>query len=188
MKNIILIITILCFSQIILQAQGQFKLKEINTSWFPPVQFGSSPSEKTEFNGRIFFAAQSTAVGKTLWSTDGSRAGTQLYSGATINPSNLTVINNYLYFSAEDAGGDRELYRTDGILAPTKIEVNTSGSTSPSQMSFDQGRVYFRGVTNSNGTQVCSFPENNPSLIVSHNPTSGAVSYTHLTLPTILLV
>ena len=182
MKKIIFIISALCLSQSILQAQGQFKLKEINTAWFPAVGFGSTPAEKTEFNGRIYFSAQESAIGRTLWSTDGSTAGTKKYSATHINPTELTAINNYLYFSAEDASGDRELYRTDGVTSPIKIEVNTSGNTNPAFVSYDQGRIYFRGVTTSNGTQVCSFPENNPSSIALHLPASGGTPFNAYTI------
>ena len=69
------------------------------------------------------------------------------------------------------------MYRTDGVTPPVKIELNTGGSTAPKHMAFDQGRIYFRGVTPSNGTQVCSFVETNPSVIDIHLATTGGTSY-----------
>jgi len=175
----IITITLLCslFSVTASFCQGQFLLKEINTSWFPPVQYGSSPEGLIEFNGQIYFSAQSDASGRKLWQSDGTRAGTQEYSVNEFDPTDLIVLNNYLYFSAEDSGGDRELYRTDGISNPVKIELNTSASTSPKNMALDQGRVYFKGITPSNGIQVCSFDETNPAVIDIHLAASGGTDY-----------
>ena len=158
-----------------LTSQGQFLLKNINTSWYPAINFGSNPEELIVFNNLMFFTADDGATGRQLWVTDGTTIGTQVFSSTELNVAGLTILNNYLYFSAEDMSGDRELYRTTGVIgtSPLKIELNASGNTNPSKFGYDAGRIYFKGTTSAGTIHVCSFPENAPSNITAHVLTGG---------------
>jgi ELWxxDGT repeat protein len=65
----------------------------------------SSPSNLTAINGVTYFAADDGVVGKELWKTDGTTAGTLLikdiYAGTIgSNPNTFIEMNGIIYFQA----------------------------------------------------------------------------------------
>src|SRR5262249_22594237 len=84
---------------------------------------GSEPTELTNVNGVVFFAASRFEDGTELWKTDGTDAGTvqvkDIAPGpASSQPAQLTNINGMLFFIACDAAGC-ELWKSDGTTAGT---------------------------------------------------------------------
>ncbi len=93
------------------------------------------------FNGWIYFGAENATVGKELFRTDGTVAGTQVVvdlvpgSGSS-GARALGVSNNKLYFTA-DTGSGWGLYETDGatttfltLITPAASPPETLGATS----------------------------------------------------------
>ena len=80
---------------------------DINTQ--PNLQ-GSSPSNLVEFNGDVFFTAFHPTLGRELWMSDGTTAGTSrvrdiLQGAGNLNPADLTTFNGVLVFTADGASG-----------------------------------------------------------------------------------
>lgn len=107
-------------------ADGTYLLKDINPTASGPNN-GSFPSYFTEFDGKLYFAAQEPSLGKNLWVTDGTEAGTQLLKDFSTTdflagfPSDMVECNGSLLFIADggSANGGIELYRTNGTTAGT---------------------------------------------------------------------
>lgn len=86
----------------------------------------SNPTHLTEVDGQLFFSADDpTGLGRELWVSDGTAAGTTLVRdtrtgfdayGAPLSgdPQNLKEINGQLFFTALDNLNDRELWTSDG--------------------------------------------------------------------------
>ena len=82
--------------------------------------------EFAEFNGRLYFTAETNETGRELWVTDGTTEGTQLvedlrtgsgenYNGSTYpyssEPYFLTVVGDRLFFSANNGETGTELFK-----------------------------------------------------------------------------
>ena len=103
-----------------------------------------------EFNGRLYFTAQTVANGIEIWSTDGTVAGTTLLKDISPNQGsafqmnldpNFFVFENRLWFKANDGTHGIELWSTDGTTAGTTLftDLNTGYANDPSN--FDAFRV-----------------------------------------------
>jgi ELWxxDGT repeat protein len=69
--------------------------------------YGSTPDEFVEFDGRLAFAATDGVHGRELWSSDGTLAGTTLLADVNpgadgSNPSHLFAASGSLFFFAQD--------------------------------------------------------------------------------------
>lgn len=112
---------------------GTFKLKIPGVSLLNPRWF-------KEFNGKLYFTANSVGNGYEIWSTDGTIAGTSLLtninpgSGSAFNlnwdPSFL-VFNNKMFFKADNGVNGIELWSTDGTATGTSMlkDINVGGTT-----------------------------------------------------------
>lgn len=84
--------------------------------------------------GQIYFVANSTGLGATLWRTDGTTSGTNEIAPSTNYSitSSLVATNSTVYFAAEDGINGRELWRSDGTAAGTFMlkDVNPSSQDS----------------------------------------------------------
>ena len=92
-----------------------------------PINRGSNPTNLTNVNGTLFFAADSDGDDKqNLWKSDGTAEGTQLVTDATdtsdIEPilfDDFTNVNGTLYFSISSTVVGTELWQSDGTEAGT---------------------------------------------------------------------
>jgi ELWxxDGT repeat protein len=78
----------------------------------------------TPVNGKVFFTAARSPVGRELWVTDGTQAGTHLvkdiYPGAaSSSPVHLFNVGGTLYFFARDLHHGYELWKSDGTESGT---------------------------------------------------------------------
>jgi len=114
----------------------------------------SYPSNLTNVNGTLFFAAENGA-GRELWKSDGTDAGTTLVKDINpgvfwSSPSNLTNVNGTLFFSAYHG-----LWKSDGTAAGTAMVKDVD----PGNLTNVNGTLYFRagvmqglGLWKSDGT------------------------------------
>jgi ELWxxDGT repeat protein len=132
------------------------------------VNQGSNPSSMLWVNGTLYFNADDGVVGKELWKTDGTDAGTVLVRDIAqtgpngvfdvkqnSNPHNLTLVNGVIYFSANDGKEGFELWRTDGTTAGTQI---VQLSTDPSGVPGHPFAGINRNLTSSGDSTAGSYP------------------------------
>src|SRR5262249_4964471 len=100
----------------------------------PVSSLAMSPSDLTNVNGTLFFAADDGTHGSELWMRDGTAAGTTLVAdvnpgGASSYPSDLANVNGALFFAADDGTHGRELWTlVEDLPAPT---LGDAGFESP---------------------------------------------------------
>jgi ELWxxDGT repeat protein len=104
---------------------------------------GSSPGPGVLLrNGRLLFAAEDGHNGRELWSSDGTRTGTQMVrdinpgrsplppepdcddrpdTGLSSNPQDLVAFRQGVLFTADDGVHGREIWWTDGTRAGTRL-------------------------------------------------------------------
>jgi ELWxxDGT repeat protein len=93
----------------------------------------SDPDSLTEFNGKLYFAADDGESGKELFVSDGTEEGTKLvkdlfpgisesqYSKNSSYPSDFIEFKDKLYFTANDSENGGELFVTDGTAEGTEL-------------------------------------------------------------------
>jgi ELWxxDGT repeat protein len=142
-----------------------------------PGSGGSDPMEITAVGANIFFSAtapagnkrRSTFIGRELWKTDGTAAGTVLVKDiwpgfGSSAPSNLVAVNNLLFFNASMSSLGNELWRSDGTNAGTVLVKDlTPGSASSSfgHMRTHNGQLFFEAngqLWKSDGTTQGTVP------------------------------
>ena len=74
--------------------------------------YSSSPQDLTNVGGTLFFTAEDEAIGRELWTSDGTASGTVMVKDIdpdsfydypySSNPSSLTDVDGTLFFSADD--------------------------------------------------------------------------------------
>lgn len=103
-----------------------------------PEIYGLSPKEFVSVGGVAYFSATSPTLGRELWRSDGTAAGT--YPVRDINlgsdgssPELLTVVGDRLYFIAQDGVTPHEqLWTSDGTAAGTHlVKAVSNASSSP---------------------------------------------------------
>lgn len=105
----------------------------------------------TEVSGELFFTAYSSGVGRELWKTDGTAAGTVLVKdinpgGANSDLRYFTDIGGELFVQATDATNGAEVWKSDGTAAGTVLlkDINPGpGSSSPSEFIQFGSHFYF---------------------------------------------
>ncbi|CAK4563562.1 unnamed protein product [Aphanomyces euteiches] len=123
----------------------------------------SSPSNFTEFQSRLVFAATSDVVGRELWASsttiqiNGQPWTYQVVADiapgtASSTPQDLVVCNGVLYFTADDGVRGREVWKWDGTNAPTIVQDLWPGvaSSNPKYLTVYNGKVYFQAVSDVN--------------------------------------
>ena len=153
-----------------------------NIRRYPPA-YDSSPDNFTEFNGKLYFSADSPD-GRELFVTDGTTEGTKLvkdiFPGREVyedrvsfyypvtrtvrnnsSPRYITKFNNKLYFTATDGESGSELFVTDGTAEGTKLfaDINPGSGSSinledrPNFTEFN-GKLYFSADDGESGNEL----------------------------------
>jgi ELWxxDGT repeat protein len=115
-----------------------------------------------DFRGRLAFAANFEDGTRSLWTSDGTEAGTRLVKDVSpgsegSSPFYLTAMNGRVYFSAEDGVYGRELWSSDGTAAGTVRVTDLApgeASASPAHLAAVQGTLFFSARTAEHGTEV----------------------------------
>ncbi len=116
----------------------------------------SAPRDLTAFGNVVIFSAIVEGLGRELWISDGTAAGTTLLKdvspGASYgNPGWLTPMGGLIYFSAYDGSGSG-LWVTDGTPAGT-VPV-FSGGAAPTELAVVGGTIYFSLATPAVATEL----------------------------------
>jgi ELWxxDGT repeat protein len=126
-----------------------------------PGTSGSDPAGLAEFQGKLYFSAFTAALGRELWVSDGTEAGTDLVKaiqpGTGSNPSLLTVHANRLWFFADDGEHGRELWVSDGTRGGTALAVDIepgAGSFEPFFLISFSDRLLIYGQSPSQGSGI----------------------------------
>jgi ELWxxDGT repeat protein len=137
-------------------ATGPYLVKDI-------VPGGSStPSELTNLNGVLVFAAKGGSKGSELWRSDGTSNGTRRIKdirpgGAGSSPWGFAAIGSLLYFNASDGVNGRELWVSDGTNGGTVLakDINPGPADSdPFGFTLFNGYVYFSANDGSRGREL----------------------------------
>jgi len=148
---------------------GTVLVKDIapgDVSSFNNVGGGGTPNYLTVVGNELFFLAfSSSEVGRELWKTDGSEAGTKLVKDIITtfslsgNPRFLTAVGNKLFFVADDFdfGTNDELWISDGTTSGTfkvkEINPGTEGSF-PCNLINLNGVLYFSAFEPGTGYEL----------------------------------
>ncbi|GAB3518062.1 hypothetical protein GCM10027442_38320 [Emticicia fontis] len=128
------------------------------------------PINLTEMNGLLYFMAADATLGRELWKSDGTEAGTTLVKD--VNPgsaigfySNSYMINGggTLYFSGYSDANGFELWKSDGSTAGTVLVKDIVPGTGSGLNEYSSGgcyftwingTLYFQGITTENGEEL----------------------------------
>lgn len=128
---------------------------ETNTKLVKDIGLGysSEPKDLFNFNGLLFFTANSNESGRELWKSNGTENGTIQVADINIGiqssflNANFCMLNNTLFFSAMDDENGFELWKTDGSDIGTEmvrdINAGIEGSF-PTQLVAINDIVYFQ--------------------------------------------
>ena len=148
-----------------------------NDNYYYSYAYGSNPSDLTEFNGKLYFAADNGENGRELFVSDGTAEGTQLLVDLRpgdsdygyvygSNPSDLTEFNDKLYFAADNGESGTELFVSDGTAEGTQLLTDLRpGSndnyyysyaygSNPSDLTEFNGKLYFAADNGENGREL----------------------------------
>ena len=114
------------------------------------------------FKGFVYFAAETDALGKELWRSNGTT--TELVKDIngenagmdSSSPSRFAILGNWLYFRADDGVYGRELWRTDGTAANTTMvkDINPGGNSNWVDPIAFGGLLYFSATDGTNGDEL----------------------------------
>jgi|GEM_PF-6821106 len=126
-----------------------FSQNTIQTFDILPGQYGSSPSNLTAFNGKLYFYASDENLNQQVWSTDGINTPIKtIITGKTTNNNfmpnykrRMAVLGNKLYFTGKDLQDTIRIYTIDGTtLSSIKLKSSFYG---PSLFTPLKSQLYF---------------------------------------------
>lgn len=136
------------------EAQSPALLKDINT------QVDGTPTEMLTIGNTVFFSAIDPVLGRELWKTDGTPAGTLLVKDIFVgpfssSPTQFCNLNGTLFFAATGPEG-RELWKSDGTPEGTMLvkDINPNGGASPSGMFANGNTVFFKANDGQTGDEL----------------------------------
>lgn len=146
-------------------ATGTVLLKDINPGFNDTTANDGAPGEFHALpDGRLLFSANSGLIGRELWITDGTTAGTvllkELHPGlGNGNPNGFhTMADGRVLFRADNGTNGIELWITDGTSAGTSLvkDIATGAADGLPEALTDlpDGRVLFVATTADNGREL----------------------------------
>lgn len=116
-------------------------------------------------NGKYLFVGDNDTLGRELYITNGTVAGTKLVKDINVgsagsNPDNFTVLNGKVYFTCVTPAYGRELWRTDGTAANTKLVKDImpgilgSNDVNGYQMYSNGSYLLFSALTSGKGFEL----------------------------------
>jgi ELWxxDGT repeat protein len=125
---------------------------------------GSAPRDVVPFRGSVAFSAWRPDVGRELFVSDGTAAGTRLVADIASGPvgpgaRELAVVGEVLFFVADDGVAGAELWRSDGTAAGTRrvadVRPGQLGSR-PEWVTALGTTVYFSADDGTSGRELWS--------------------------------
>lgn len=140
----------------------------------------SNPTELINIGGTLYFTATNGTVGKELWKSDGTAAGTVVIrdiAGGSVSeyvnfpygwgytkivpndssPEELINFGGTLYFTANDGVAGKELWRSDGTAAGTTIVKDIrsgAGDSTPGHLTDAGGALFFTANNGASGREL----------------------------------
>ena len=143
-------------------AAGTVRVEDINTviGWLSTNLYNGF----AVFNGALYVPADDGVIGRELWKTDGTSAGTALVKD--INTENggrrsdylfneFSVLDGALYFQSRDNVNGSRIWRTDGTADGTVLVKDIGNGSPASGSSVFNGALYFTaqgGLWKTDGT------------------------------------
>lgn len=122
----------------------------------------SDPAAMTALKGRVYFVARAPGLGRELWSSDGTRAGTRLVKD--IRPGrvgsgikDLLVAHGRLWFVANDGRHGMELWASDGTATGTRMvkDINPgAGGSAPRELTPSPTRLFLTANDGTHGREL----------------------------------
>lgn len=153
-----LIAAVLSFAIIaaVLPASGQLAASRLITD-LNPGSSGSFPTNLFVYKGALFFSATTPAMGRELWSFDGTNVtsvsninntvtdlGGGVFVGNDSSPTGFTTYSNVLYFSAYEPVNGDELWRYNGTNAARVTDIASGANNSfPQQLTVISNTLFF---------------------------------------------
>ncbi|TWT55099.1 hypothetical protein Pla22_27530 [Rubripirellula amarantea] len=166
-------------------ASGTFLLDDINVGFNGyGSYYSSNVSQMTESGSLLYFVANEENEPPTLWSSDGTVAGTQQLAGVEY-PSYLLDVSGKLFFAATDTAATNnvgtELWSIDGTTGGVVLVKDIAQGTNPAY-SYLYGSQPGE-FTNLNGTLIFTANDgvNGYELWKSDGTTAGTTLITDLT-------
>ena len=145
---------------------------------------GSSPNYLTNVNGTLYFTATgyngAIYVDNKIWKIDATTGTPSVIEAGSanpyFNPYNLINANGVLYFVASNSNG-YELWKVDAITGSPiflKDIYAGSGSSSPSNLTYSNGKLYFTGDNGTQGQELWAVDVNETptDILLSNNSVS----------------
>ena len=143
---------------------------------------GSFPSELTNVEGVLFFAADDGINGRELWQAGEGEAslvrdiypGSSEFSNAgnSSSPSSLANVGGTLFFAADDGINGRELWQASGTdvslvadIYPGSDDFGRPFSSSPFSLTDVEGTLFFAANDGINGRELWRTEGTNVSLV-----------------------
>jgi ELWxxDGT repeat protein len=109
--------------------------------------------------GQMYFTADDGIHGRSLFTTDGTGAGTQRIPGAGADPlsiGNLSAVGTELAFSADDGTNNFEFWMSDGTAAGTRMvkDIHPTSSSFPSNFVYNGSQLLFTANDGGSGTEL----------------------------------
>ncbi|RHY28141.1 hypothetical protein DYB32_006207, partial [Aphanomyces invadans] len=160
----------------------------------------SLPSNFTEFQNRLVFAATSESAGRELWASASTIqvsnvgwaynvVGDIAPGPPSSNPHDLVVCNSLLFFTADNGVSGREVWKWDGVAAPTIVQDLWPGATGSSPMSLTcyNNKVYFAAIASAAlGVELYATAGTTISLVHDIAVGAGSSSPSFLTVQSVM--
>jgi len=130
--------------------------------------------------GKAYFTAELEGLGRELYSTDGTAAGTTLVKEIIVGATGsgireFVAMGGLLYLNADDGVAGDELWVSDGTVVGTQLLadlVSGSGSSSPAQLTVAGGQLFFIATSANEGMELYVSDGTSPGthLVMDINP------------------
>ncbi len=153
------------------------------------VPYSFDPVNLTDVNGTLFFTANDGIHGGQLWKSDGTAAGTVMFSdvnpsGGGLSPADLTAVGCKLFFTTNDGTDGTQLWESDETTGVTQMvsDVNPGvGFSSIGNLTNVNGMLYFAADDGTDGTQIWESDGTSTTMVSDVNPGVGLSSVSNLT-------
>lgn len=137
----------------------------------------------TGFGTRVYFTASDPNLGREVWSSDGTNAGTAVFldirpGPGPSNPGAYAVASGKLWFVASNDPAGYELWESDGTVAGSKIHDLVPGPVSsyPRELTEVGGKLWFVASDASGEEPWIADGTNPPTRVADVLPGSGSSS------------